>query len=73
MGYHTIKRKMAAKAYPEDTIADFSVTTDLTGVATGTDMTATQAGQIETDLAAIATAIAAINAALETWGIVKDA
>lgn len=72
MGAHNIKAKMEAKVHPEDHIADFSVTTDLTGVDTGTDMTSTQAGQIETDLASIATAVAAINAALEAWGITKS-
>jgi hypothetical protein len=72
MGAHNIKAKMEAKAHPEDHIADVTITTDLTGVATGTDMTATQAGQIETDLAAIAVAINAINAAQAAWGITKS-
>ena len=72
MGAHNIKAKMQAKAHPENHIADVSITTDLTGVATGTDMTATQAGQIAADLAAIAVAINAINAAQASWGITKS-
>lgn len=52
------------------TIADLSITTDLTGVDTGTDMTAAQAAQIEADLAAIATKLNAALAALEGAGIV---
>ena len=50
-------------------IADLTITTDLTDVDTDTDMTAAQAGQIETDLAAIATKTNAILAALEGVGI----
>jgi len=50
-------------------IADLSITTDLTGVDTDTDMTAAQAGQIEADLAAIETKLNAILAALEGVGI----
>lgn len=53
-------------------IADLAVTTDLTGVDTGTDMTAAQAGQIETDLAAVATKLNAVLAALEGAGIVAS-
>ena len=53
-------------------IADFTVTTDLTGVDTGTDMTAAQAGAIETDLAAVATKLNAILAALEGVGILAS-
>ena len=72
MSGHNIKHQMQQNADPEDHIADVTITTDLTGVATGTDMTATQAGQIATDLAAIATAINAINAAQAAWGITKS-
>ena len=72
MGAHNIKAKMQAKAHPEDHVADVTITTDLTGVDTGTDMTSTQAGQIETDLAAIAVAINAINSDLAAWGITKS-
>jgi hypothetical protein len=43
-----------------------SLTTDLTGVDTGTDMTAAQAAQIEADLAALKTAIDANNAAIDS-------
>jgi len=42
---------------------------DLTGVDTGTDMTAAQAAQIEADLAAIATKLNAVLAILETFGL----
>jgi len=54
-------------------ISDPSVTTDLTGVDTGTDMTTAQAGQIETDLAAHNAAIIAIIAALEDAGLAASA
>jgi len=50
-------------------IADLAITTDLTGVDTGTDMTAAQATQIEADLAAVETKLNAILAALEGVGI----
>ena len=53
-------------------IADLTITADLTGVDTGTDMTAAQAGAIETDLAAIATKLNAALAALENAGIVAS-
>lgn len=54
----------------QDAIEDVTITTDLTGVATGTDMTAAQAGQIEADLAALAGAVNDIIAALEANGVV---
>lgn len=80
MGAHNVKAKMAKKAYPEDHIANpaacAAMTATLTGVDTGTDMTAAQATTIKNDLAALKTAIDANNAAidsilttLETWGI----
>ena len=72
MGTHTIKRKMQAKSYPEDHIADVTLTVDLTGVHTGTDMTSTQAATIVADLTALAAAVASINAALAEWGITKS-
>jgi len=50
-------------------IADPTVTTDLTGVDTGTDMTAAQAAQIEADLAAHNAKIVAIIATLEGAGL----
>lgn len=53
-------------------IADMSVTTDLAGVDTGTDMTAAQAAQIEADLAAIETKLNALIAALEGVGILAS-
>lgn len=43
-----------------------ALTTDLTGVDTGTDMTAAQAAQIETDLAALKAGIDANNAAIDS-------
>lgn len=49
-----------------DPAAAAALTTDLTGVDTGTDMTAAQAAQIEADLAALKTAIDANNAAIDT-------
>ncbi len=52
-------------------IADLTITTDLTGVDTGTYMTAAQAGQIGTDLAAIATKLNAVIAVLEGIGATK--
>jgi len=53
-------------------VVDLTITTDLTGVDTDTDMTAAQAGQIEADLAAIATKLNAIIAALEGVGILAE-
>lgn len=52
-------------------IADFSSTTDLTGVDTGTDMTAAQAAQIEADFAALETKLNAVLAVLEEKGALK--
>ena len=51
-------------------ITDFTVTTDLTGVDTGTDMTAAQAAQIEADLASIATKINTILDRLQAHGLI---
>ncbi len=48
-----------------DPAAAAALTTDLTGVDTGTDMTAAQAAQIVADLAALKTAIDANNAAID--------
>lgn len=53
-------------------VADLSITTDLTGVDTGTDMTAAQAAQIEADLAAIATKLNAVLATLEAFNLHAD-
>jgi hypothetical protein len=83
MGSHNIKTKMANKAYPETHIADpaacAAMTATLTGVDTGTDMTAAQAATIVADLGALKTAVDANNAAidsilaaLEAWGIIAS-
>ena len=53
-------------------IADLAITADLTGVDTGTDMTAAQAAALGVDLAAIATKLNAILAALEGVGILAS-
>lgn len=66
-GFHGVAVVQAA------TIADFTPTTDLTGVDTGTDMTAAQAAQIEADFAAIQTKLNAVLAALEGKGILASA
>lgn len=60
---------VVASGTQQTTVADLTITTDLTGVDTGTDMTAAQAGQIEADLAAIATKLNAVLASLEAFGI----
>lgn len=52
-------------------IADLAITADLTGVDTGTDMTAAQAAAIEADLASIATKLNAVLAALKGVGIIS--
>lgn len=72
MGAHNIKAKMQAKAYPETKITDAAVTATLTGVDTGTDMTAAQAATIVTDLTTMATKINGILDVLESWGITKS-
>lgn len=51
------------------TVADMTVTATLTGVDTGTDMTAAQAATIVTDLTAAAAKINAILATLEAAGM----
>lgn len=53
-------------------IADMTVTAELTGVDTSTDMTAAQAATIVADLTAAAAKINAILAALEGVGILAD-
>jgi len=63
---------LVASGQQQSAIADVAITTDLTGVDTGTDMTATQAGQIETDLAALAAKINAVIAALESAGVLAS-
>lgn len=72
MGAHNIKAKMEAKSHPESHITDVTPTFAAGSINTGTDMTAAEAAAIVTDIAALATAVAAINAALEAWGIVAS-
>lgn len=64
--------KITAAGTQASAIADLSVTTDLTGVDTGTDMTAAQAAQIVADLGNIETKLNAIIAALEGVGILAS-
>ena len=63
--------KISKAGTQADHIADLTITADLTGVATNTDMTAEQAAALEADLAAIATKFNALLAALEGVGILK--
>ena len=63
--------KITAAGTQADHIADVAITTDLTGVDTGTDMTAAQAATIVADLNSIKTKMNAILAALEDVGILK--
>jgi hypothetical protein len=72
MGAHNIKAKIQAKAHPEDHIADVTPTFAAGSIDTGTDMTAAEAAAIVTDIAALATAVNAINAAQASWGITKS-
>lgn len=64
--------KVTADGTQANHIADVAVTATLTGVDTGTDMTAAQAATIVTDLTALKTAVNAILAALEGVGILKS-
>ena len=63
--------KITAAGTQANHIADVAITTDLTGVDTGTDMTAAQAATIVADLNSIKTKMNAILAALEDVGILK--
>ena len=63
--------KITAAGTQANHIADVAITTDLTGVATGTDMTADQAAAIVADFNSIKTKMNAILAALEGVGILK--
>jgi len=65
--------KITEAGIQASTIDDLTITADLTGVADGTDMTATQASAIETDLAAVAAKLNAVLAALEGVGILAKA
>jgi len=53
-------------------IADSAVTATLTGVDTGTDMTAAQAATIVTDLTDISDQLNLVIAALEAHGIIAS-
>lgn len=61
-----------AKNTQQTALTDFTSTTDLTGVDTGTDMTAAQAAQIVADFAALETAVNGLIAALEAAGILAE-
>jgi len=61
------------QAHIADPAACAALTTDLTGVGTGTDMTAAQAAQIEADLAALKAAVDANNAAIDSLIAVIEA
>jgi hypothetical protein len=63
--------KITAAGTQANHVADVAVTATLTGVDTGTDMTAAQAATIVTDITALKTAVNAILAALEGVGILK--
>lgn len=65
-GQSTAGAAVSQSAHIADPAAAAAITTDLTGVDTGTDMTAAQAAQIEADLAALKTAIDANNAAIDS-------
>ena len=63
--------KISKAGTQADHIADVAITAILTGVDTGTDMTAAQAATIVADLNSIKTKMNAILAALEGVGILK--
>ena len=63
--------KITAAGTQANHIADVAITTNLTGVDTGTDMTAAQAAAIVADFNSIKTKMNAILAALEGVGILK--
>lgn len=68
-GLDTALAEKWATPTPGAVVADVTITTDLTGVDTGTDMTAAQAAQIETDLAALATAVNTLISRLEALNL----
>ena len=72
MGAHNIKTKMAAKAYPEDNIADAAVTFTTHTWDGSTSPAAAEGNKIVADLAALETKVNAILTTLETWGITKS-
>lgn len=59
-------------AAQQDNVADAAVTATLSGVDTGTDMTAAQAATIVTDLTNHTTKINAILDILEAHGLMAD-
>jgi len=72
MGAHNIKAKMQAKAYPEDHVADVTATFTSAAWDGSSYPTAAEASKIIVDIAALATAVNAINADLASWGITKS-
>jgi len=76
MGAHNVKAKIAAKAYPEDHIADPAATAAATAVAIG-DLTATQntgwGAAAEADFDKIATNIDALVADVAAMKTAVDA
>ena len=56
----------------QSNVADAAVTATLTGVDTGTDMTAAQAATIVTDLTTMATKINALLDIVEAHGLMAD-
>ena len=63
--------KISKAGIQADNIADLTITANLADIDTGTAMTATQATALGVDLAAIATKLNAVIAALEGVGILK--
>jgi len=64
--------KITAAGTQASTIANLAITANLAGIDTGTDMTAAQAAALGVDLAAIATKLNAVLAALEGVGILAS-
>lgn len=62
----TITNDGTQASHIADPTAAAALTTDLTGVDTGTDMTAAQAAQIEADLTALKAGVDANNAAIDS-------
>jgi hypothetical protein len=64
--------KITAAGTQASAIANLAITANLAGIDTGTDMTAAQAAALGVDLAAIATKLNAVLAALEGVGILAS-
>jgi hypothetical protein len=64
--------KITAEGTQASTVAALTITADLTGVDTGTDMTAAQAAALEVDLEAMAAKLNAALVALKGVGILAD-